>query len=62
MAEKERRTETKVAGVNTGGKRKREKDRERGGESMAKCLIDAVYGVIIGHCVSLAWDSRKCDR
>lgn len=31
-------------------------------ESMAECLIDAVYGVIIGHCVSLAWDSRKCDR
>lgn len=40
------------------GKR-REKERE---ESMAECLIDAVYGVIIGHCVSLAWDSRKCDR
>lgn len=40
------------------GKRQ-EKERE---ESMAECLIDAVYGVIIGHCVSLAWDSRKCDR
>lgn len=47
--------ETKRAGVETVGKRERE-------ESMAECLIDAVYGVIIGHCVSLAWDSRKCDR
>lgn len=25
-------------------------------------LIDAAYRVIIGHCVSLAWDSRTCDR
>lgn len=40
-------------------RKRREKERE---ESMAECLIDAVYGVIIGHCVSLAWDSRKCDR
>lgn len=47
----------------------RKEDREQasrrgnsGEESMAECLIDAVHGVIIGHCVSLAWDSRKCDR
>lgn len=36
-----------------------EKMREK---SMAERLIDAVYRVIISHCVSLAWDSRKCDR
>lgn len=42
-------------------RKQQEKERERE-ESMEKCLIDAVYGVIIGHCVSLAWDSRKCDR
>lgn len=54
----------------------REKKKERAGcrpkklhgenegreESMMEHLIDAVYGVIIGHCVSLAQNRRKCDR
>lgn len=37
-------------------------EEKEGKESMAESLIDTVYWVIIGHCVSLAWDSRKCDR
>lgn len=46
----------------TGEQERKQREKERREESMAECLIDAVYGVIIGHCVSLAWDSRKCDR
>lgn len=62
---------TKVGGGRERGRERngRKEDRDQasrrgnsGEESMAECLIDAVHGVIIGHCVSLAWDSRKCDR
>lgn len=60
MAEQKKEDENQ-ASRRGNSEKKREREKERG-ESMAERLIDAVYGVIIGHCVSLAWDSRKCDR
>lgn len=65
--EEEEKKYNKVSGGRERNGRKEDRDQaSRSGnsaeESMAECLIDAVHGVIIGHCVSLAWDSRKCDR
>ena len=43
--------------------RERERKREREREVIdAGALIDAGCKVIIGHCVSSAWDGRKSDR